>query len=61
MRIYLRCCIETDIYAIGDFERGATVMVSPMGPDGALPFVSVQTQRDSVDELSDQIILKNPK
>lgn len=59
MKIYIRCCIDTDQYEIKNFKKGAKIMVSPMGPSGALPFVETQAQIKKIDEMTNSIQLNN--
>jgi hypothetical protein len=59
MKVYIRCCIETDDYEIDDFKNGGLIMVSPIGPDGPRPFISKELPVKSIDKLSNSVTFRH--
>ena len=59
MKIFIRCSIETDVYSIEDFKKGAFIMVSPIGPLGPLPFVGNNLKLKRTDKSTNSVELKN--
>jgi len=58
MKLFIRCSIETDDYTIDDFRNGGYLMVSPIGPQGPMPFIHKELSAKLVDELSDSVTLE---
>jgi len=57
LKVYIRCCIETDTYKIEDFKEGAMVSVHPAEFGHPTPCISKKLKTKDIDEISDSITL----